>query len=318
LKRPAQSLRWRLLWQLLLCCSLLPALTLAQDDEFNFFVAGAPTMIPEADESPLRDAIATANEAHPAFIVINGIKSGAEACSDKLYARRKNMLSGADSALFVSLTAGDWSECKTTKGKSAALERLDRLREMLFATDTSFGAKKISLMRQSSSAKFRSYVENARWEVGNILFATIHLPANNNRYLSAAGLDSEFEDRQVANRDWLQRIFIQAKRRKLDGIVLFSDGDPLALPSRADLGGKRDGFSEARRQIISMAGKFGGKVLLISAQPPRVGKAADDAIRWQGNIGTLHLGSGWAEIMVSPSSPPLFAVSSDANGTKMP
>jgi hypothetical protein len=317
LKHRTQSLKSQLLWQLLLCGSLLPALAIAQDDEFSFIVAGAPAT-PAADELPLRDAIATANEGHPAFVVINGIKSGTEACSDKLYARRKNMLNDADSALIISLTAGDWSECKNTKGKSAALERLDRLREMLFATDTSFGAKKLPLVRQSSSAKFRSYVENTRWEVGTVLFATVHLPANNNRYLSAAGLDSEFEDRLVANRDWLQRIFILAKRRKLDGIVLFSDGDPLALPNRAELGGKRDGFSEARRQIISLAGKFGGKVLLISAQPPGVGKAADDAIRWQGNIGTLHLGPGWAEIKVSSSSPPVFAVSSDANGAKTP
>lgn len=310
-----RSLKSRFLWTLLACCNLQPSLAAAQTDEYSFIVAGAPVN-PAGGESPLRDAIASVNEGHSAFLVINGIKSGTEPCSDKLYARRKNMFNGADSALIVSLTAGDWSECKNAKGKSAALERLDRLRDMLFANDASFGAKKIPLVRQSSSAKFRSYVENARWEVGKVLFATINLPANNNRYLSAAGLDSEFEDRLIANRDWLQRIFILASRRKFDGIVLFSDGDPITPPSRAELGSRRDGFAEARRQIVSLTGKFGRKVLVISTQTA-AGKTADDAIRWQGNLGSLRIGPGWAEVTVAPSNPQLFAVTSDSSGLKV-
>jgi hypothetical protein len=313
---PISSLKKCFLWPLLACCSLLPALATAQTDEFNFVVAGAP-LNPAAGESSLRDVIAGANQGHPAFIVVNGIKAAAETCSDKLYARRKSLLNDADSALIVSLTAADWSDCKNARGKSAALERLERLRELLFASAGSFGAQKIPLVRQSFSAKFRSYAENAHWKVGKILFATIHLPANNNRYLSAAGLDSEFQDRLIANRDWLQRIFILSKRHKLDGIVLFCDGDPLAVPSRAELGSRRDGFAEARRQIISLAGKFRGKVLLISGHAP-AGKAAGDTIRWQGNLGSLHIGPGWAEVTVAPSSPLLFAVSDDASGMKTP
>ena len=33
-----------------------------------------------------------------------------------------------------------------------------------------------------NSAKFRAYSENARWEIGNVMFATFNLPANNNHY----------------------------------------------------------------------------------------------------------------------------------------
>ena len=93
----------------------------------------------------------------------------------------------AENALIVSLAASDWVNCKAKNGKSIAIERLNRVRELFFAEDVSFGDTDISLIRQSSSAKFRSYAENARWEYGDILFATINLPADNNHYLPEAG-----------------------------------------------------------------------------------------------------------------------------------
>ena len=110
------------------------------------------------------------------------------------------------------------------------------------------------MVRQSANPKFRTYVENARWEIGDILFATIDLPANNNHYLLEAGRNSEFEDRLVANRNWLHQIFTYAKYKKLQGVVLFSDGDPISPPNHAR--SKRDGFAETRHQIVGSAAGF--------------------------------------------------------------
>jgi hypothetical protein len=181
------------------------------------------------------------------------------------------------------------------------------LRELFFADEFSIGASRIPLVRQSATAKFRSYGENARWEFGDIMFATINLPNNNNHYRSEAGRNSEFEDRLIANRDWLHRVFIYAKGKKMDGIVLFCDGDPIAKPNRAGL--KRDGFAETRQQITALASRFPGKVLIVHG---RAEPDASKAIAWQGNLGVLEAGAPWIKLNVTPSRPSLFAIADDA------
>lgn len=282
-----------------------PAAGWAQSSSFDFGVIAHATQ-PDPGESLLQQAIATGNEDNLAFVVANGIKpAGTESCSDSMYSRSKKFLSRSENALIVSLAASDWINCKTKNGKSVALERLNRVRELFFADDDSFGDASVALTRQSSNVKFRSYAENARWEYGNILFATINLPADNNHYLPAAGRNSEFEDRLIANREWLDRIFIHAVQRKNRAIVLFCDGNPLNVPDAAKLSrlkGRRDGFIEVRKQLAALAKKFPGKVLLLHNQA----QEKTDAIRWQANLGNLGTSAGWTKISVQPASRTLF------------
>ncbi len=80
---------------------------------------------------------------------------------------------------------------------------MSNIRNLCFADEFSFNASKIPLIRQSTSPKFRSYAKNARWEIGNVVFTAINLPATNNHYLAEDGRNSEFEDRQIANCEWL-------------------------------------------------------------------------------------------------------------------
>ena len=191
-----------------------------------------------------------------------------------------------------------------------ALERLARLRELFFSDDFSQGGSRIPLIRQSTTPKFRSYVENARWEFDDILFATINLPANNNHYLSAAGRNSEFEDRQVANRHWLQRLFVHATNKKLRGIVLFCDGDPLAPPRASELRGRYDGFADMRQRIDALARKFPGKVLVVHG-PAGNQPAAPARIAWRGNLGSVAVNPGWLKISARAADPMLFAVAGE-------
>lgn len=282
----------------------------AQPNEFSFGVIGhALKAVP--DESALREAIADTDDDNLAFVVANGIKSSKEPCSDALYLKRKELFDSAKNGLIVSLDASDWSDCRNTQGKSAAVERLNRLRELFFADEFSFGASKLPLMRQSATAKFRSYGENARWEIGDIMFATVNLPANNNHYRTEAGRNSEFEDRTIANRDWLQRVFSSASRKKMRGIVLFCDGNPLAKPGflqRFDPREKRDGFAEVRKQILGLVSKFPGKVLVIHSEKAANANGAN-AIEWQDNLGELAVGAGWIKVTENSAHPALFSVS---------
>ena len=258
-----------------------------------------------SEESTLQQAISETDDEDIAFVVVNGIKSAQEPCSDALYLERKILFDAAKNGLFVSLAGSDWTLCKTSVGKSASSERLTRLRELFFAEDFSFGASKIPLIRQSATPKFRSYAENIRWEVGSVLFATINLPGNDNHYRAAGGRNNEFEDRAVANQHWLQQLVSHARTHKLEALVLFCDQNPLAAPLA---NGQRDGFSEIRSQIQRLADQFPGRLLMVHAASTTANEAATAGINWKGKLGTLAVAPGWLKLKISPSSPAFFSL----------
>jgi len=188
---------------------------------------------------------------------------------------------------------------------------MNRIRELFYGEPSTLGARKLPLTRLSMSPRFRSYAENAHWSVGKVLYATVNMPANNNHYLNEAGRNSEYEDRLVANRFWLHRLFAIARRDKLEAIVLFSEGDVKALSQptglRALLRGAvpdNDGFAEPRRLILSLAQKFRGKVLLVDGTRMR----ARPVIEWRGNVGHLAAGADALEVVVNPETKTLFRV----------
>jgi hypothetical protein len=296
------------------CLGLMLALALpaapasAQPMPFSFGAIGH-VFRSAADDGVMRKAIIESDADNLAFVVVNGVKAADEPCSDALYDQRLTMLSQAKNGVVLSLAGSDWADCKRSNGRPAAMERLTRVRDVYFQDEMSFGATRLPLSRQSTSSKFRSYAENARWEVGNIVFATVNLPAPNNHYLTDAGRNGEFEDRLIANRYWLQRTFTFAQREKRDGIVLFCDGNPALLSGRTSVrspDGMRDGFVEVRRQILALAGAYNGKVLVVhgSARLP-----APKTIRWRGNLGELALPAGWLKVNVKPDNETLFSLS---------
>jgi hypothetical protein len=264
-------------------------------------------------EAQLKRAIRETGKASLAFVVVTGIKGTQENCSDKLYLKRREMIDEARRPMIVAPAGSDWTECKNSAGRSDAIERLSRLRELYYPEPYSLGKSRIALTRQSSSPRFRGYAENAHWEVDGVLYATINLPANNNHYLTAAGRNSEYEDRLVANRFWLDRLFSLAKSEKAEALVLFSEGDlkPFSEPTglrallrRAPSG--HDGFAQTRHQLLALARKFPGKVLLIdSAGLP---KGARPAIEWHGNLGHMTVGAGAFEVSVTPGAKAMFGV----------
>ena len=294
---------------LVLATSLASAPAWARPGNAYTFGVIGDTFKQGSNDAELKQAINETDQADLAFVVASGIKASTESCSDKLYSQRKSLLNQSRWPIVVSLAASDWSECRNSLGKSTAIERLSHLRDVFFADSMSLGQRKIELTRLSSNATFRSYAENAHWEHGKILFATINLPANNNHFRPEAGRNSEFEDRLVANRAWLKRLFAMAQRRKLDGLVLFSDG-AVGLPEghMPLSGSKRDGYAEIRRQIKSLAQKFSGQVLLIDSN----NDAATHDINWRDNLGHVSVTSNWAEIRVNVRTTPLFTLKDGA------
>jgi hypothetical protein len=281
------------------------------DEAYRFAVIGHG--IADGGEAHLKNALDEADDKSTAFVVVTGIKSGKEACGDKLYQQRRELVGDARRPAIVVPAASDWTECRNTAGRTNAIERLNRLRELFYAEPQSLGAHKLPLTRQSMSPRFRSYAENAHWSVGKVLYAALNLPANNNHYLTEAGRNSEYEDRLVANRFWLNRLFAIARRDKLEAIVLFAEGDLKALSQPTGLRAllrravpDNDGFAETRRQVLALAQKFPGKVLLVDSAP--LAKGAKPAIEWRGNLGHLSVGQDEVEVAVDPAGKALFRV----------
>ena len=296
--------------------ALTPLSVQSQPGGFSFGVIGRASTAP-ADESVLRETIAASDNDNLAFVVVNGIKSANEPCTDKLYFQRKELFQSAKNGLIIAIGASDWSDCYNTRGQSTAIERLSRVRDLFFADEFSFGASRLPLTHQASTPKYRTYTENLRWDIGSLAFATIHLPSNNNDYLLAAGRNSEFEDRIIADRDWLHRVVSVATRRNASGIVLFCDADPLTRPdllARIGWGGERDGFAEIRKQLHGLAQRFSGKILLVHAAP---GTSAEPGqITWQDNLGSVAVASGWMKITVDPQIQALFTASPAGSVTR--
>jgi hypothetical protein len=285
------------------------------DDAHRFAVIGHGYA--DTGDGHLQRAIdATADKA-VAFVVVTGIKGGEEACSDKLFQKRRELIADAPRPMIMLPAGSDWTECKNSAGRSNAIERLNRLRELFYGEPNSLGVGKMALTRQSMSPRWRSYAENAHWAVGKVLYATVNLPANNNHYLNEAGRNSEYEDRLVANRYWLHRLFAIARRDKLEAVVLFSEGDLRALSQPTGLRAllrealpDNDGFAETRREVLALSQKFPGKVLLVDSA--RLAKGARPGIEWRGNLGHLSVGGQALEVEVDPALKALFRVEKPA------
>ena len=305
---------------LALCLASLPA-TAAGDGVRNgagegkahrFGVIGHSFAAP--GEERFKEALSETSENSLAFVVVTGIKASNEPCGDKLYQERRVLVEKAKRPMIVLPAGSDWTECRNSAGRTNAVERLNRMRELFHGDPKSLGTKKLSLTRLSMSPRFRSYAENAHWSVDKVLYATVNLPANNNHYLAAAGRNSEYEDRLVANRFWLNRLFTLARRDKLDAIVLFSEGG--IKPLEAEPTGLRgllrrapttqDGFAAVRKQVQALAQKFDGKVLLVDSEA--LPKKAEPAIEWRGNVGHVSVGGDAVEVTVTPGEKVLFTL----------
>ena len=307
-----------ILLRILACLAFAAPLVAKAGDAFSFATIAKPADAASGTKN-VSQAIQQTDRDNLAFVLVNGIKADNEPCTDTLYQERRALFDGAKNGLIVSLSASDWARCVSARNRSIAVERIARLREMFFTDEFSFGDSKLPLIRQSAIPSFGLYAENMQWRIGEVLFATINLPNNNNNYLNAAGRNSEYEDRQVANTDWLKRLFITARSNKLQGIVLFADANPLA--HRAHTSGffsteKREGFAEIRRQILAAAKDYNGRILIVHSDSDADRTAAQQSIVWKDNIGALRIDPVWTRITVDPASKQLFSVTAHTSTSR--
>lgn len=290
------ALPWLLPWVLL--WALLPA---AHAEPLRIAVlmhaaSGA------ADDAALRSALDAALDEHPAFVVVNGLRDASEPCRDRLFRQRKALLEAAPAPVFLSMAGSDWISCRDRQGRPAASFWLNVLREQLYGDISWNGSKQVALRRQSAIPAFRGYAENTRWAWQNVLFATLHLPADNNHFVPAAGSNSEFEDRLTANRDWIKRLSVQAQAARAAAIVIFSDGQ--VFPARAGGSSQRDGFAETRAALRALSDKTSARVLLVQGSM----QAEGSGVRRAGKLFYATLPQGVSHIVIDAGTSLPFEV----------
>lgn len=254
------------------------------------------------DPAALRSALEQALDENPAFIVVNGLKGESVPCKERLFRERKALLEAVAAPVFLSMAGSDWMACRDRQGRPAASFWLSLLRDQLYGDISWNGSKQLTLKRQSSIPAFRSYAENTRWAWQNVLLATLHMPADNNHFLAAAGSNSEFEDRLTANRDWIKRLATQGQAMRAGAIVIFSDGE--AIPPRATGGSQRDGFMEMRAALKALADRVSVPVLIVqgSLRPEGTG------VRRWGKLFYATLPQGVSHIAIDSDSPSPFSI----------
>jgi hypothetical protein len=144
----------------------------------------------------------------------------------------------------------DWTDCDRNPGTSSS-ERLAFERKVLFATPFSLGRHPL---RQDVQAD--PYVENRRWSVGHVTYATLNVQGSCNNLCDVAPDPAEFAARNAADIAWLHAAFAEARQRGSAAVMIvwqadpgFDAADPTRAPLRdpktlAETDGQPDGFHD--------------------------------------------------------------------------
>jgi hypothetical protein len=206
-----------------LACSLLLARA-ALAEPFTFAAIGD---LPYGSPQELAEMAEQVNRQPVAFTIhVGDIKSGGSVCSDDAFLTVRSLFDRFDKPLVYTPGDNEWTDChRRSCGSYDPLERLDKLRQLFFATPDSLGKQKLALQTQGGSARHARFVENRRWQRGKLTFATLHLVGSNNNWQPELPSVSEFAAREEANIAWLRDTFDEARTRGDVAVVLAMQAD---------------------------------------------------------------------------------------------
>lgn len=251
-----------------------------------------------------------------AFVIhVGDIKSGWEPCDDAALMRGRALFDGSRHPLVYVPGDNEWTDChRASNGGFDPEERLERLRQIFFAEETSLGQRPMPVTRQSEEARFRDYRENVRWQHGVVLFIGLNVTGSNNNFGRSAKSDDEHRRRSRANVAWLTQSFELASRRLMRAVVVVIHGNPLfELPETER---SRRGFNEFLRHLQAEAVAYGKPVLLVHGDThmyrvdqPMMNRALGRPVPTFTRLETF--GSpflGWVKVTVDTARPELFVI----------
>lgn len=169
------------------------------------------------------------NRSNVAFVVhIGDFKAGTSMpCEDALFRSRKDQFDGSRHPFIYTPGDNDWTDCHFPKaGGFEPLDRLAKLREIFFQDNQSLGQRKLPMRRQSDDPRYSRFRENARWDMGGVTFATLHLVGSNNNLGRTPEQDAEHRERSAANLAWLKETFDTARTEGSKAVAIFTQANP--------------------------------------------------------------------------------------------
>ncbi len=246
----------------LFACVLYCGFAQNKTQAFEVVIFGdMPYTLPE-DFAKFERLIAQVNQEKQAFnIHLGDFKASTTPCSEAYFQKIYNYFQLLEKPLIYTPGDNEWTDCsKKEAGAYVPEERLQVIRKLFFSTkNMSFGKEKLALTPQSLHQQFAKYVENNRWEYGNVSFATVHLVGSNNNFLveSKAHID-EFYERDSANIAWIEEVFSEAKIKNSLGIALFTQADMFNDNKEST------GFKHFLEKLTALVVDFGKPVLLVN------------------------------------------------------
>ncbi len=169
-----------------------------------------------ADASRVAGTIESMNAANLDFSVFDGDFKGGGPCDDRVYDQAVDRFNQLDAPAVYVVGDNEWTDCRDG-GRDVGAERLDHLRQVMFARPDSFGKRTMTLEHQSPD-----YPENTRWQMDGVVFMGVHVVGSNNNRADAA----EFAARDGADRAWLHDSFDLATRTGAIGVMVIMQADP--------------------------------------------------------------------------------------------
>lgn len=198
--------------------------------------------------------VADMNRQRLAFTAHDGdLKQGSNSpCDDALYQNSLATLNSLEAPAVFTPGDNDWTDCdRPNNGGYNSLERLNYERKVLFSTPYTLGQHRF---RQEVEAA--PYVENRRWTLDGVTYATLNVQGSCNNLCDTAPDPDEYAARNTANIKWLKETFAVAKAKRSAAVMLITQADPgfdasdaTRAPVRdpktlAETDGQPDGYQE--------------------------------------------------------------------------
>jgi hypothetical protein len=211
----------------------------------------------------------------------------------RVWAGTDSVYAGAGFADPLVYTPGDneWTDCNKSKEGGGAggdayydtsqpghlpgdpLDNLAVVRSLFFpVAGQTLGANPAQVTSQAVAGpkKYRSFVENVRWEQNGVMFVTVNLPGSNNDTLPWFGLPTsqrqldERNLRTAADLAWLNDAYNLAEAHGDAGLLIGTQADMWDPAAAVPGGDGLDQYNSVVNRIAKLTRDFGRPVLLIN------------------------------------------------------
>jgi hypothetical protein len=224
------------------------------DNEKDTYAIGLWGDLPYSQEqaAAIPNLIADMNSQRLAFTVHDGdLKQGSNSpCDDALYTTSLGYFNSLKAPAVFTPGDNDWTDCdRANNGGYNSLERLDHERMVFFNTYYSLGQNRMRQevqegppfclgLDKSGNKVPVACVENRRWTVGRVTYATLNIQGSCNNLCDTNPDPDEYAARNKADIAWMQETFASAIKRHSAAVMFISQADPgwdLSDPTRAPL-----------------------------------------------------------------------------------